>query len=121
MIFVSWKNFIQSYSLIFKQKNEIHATIYNSNIDVLESQLIPTRVYQIYRVIVKETKPEFTATPGEFKWTINERTKIDEIKNISVHYYLQNIVLLILTNLINIWIQTLTLVTYFLLYKLKFI
>ncbi|KAL2470865.1 Nucleic acid-binding [Abeliophyllum distichum] len=69
----------QNMVLVDPQGNKVHATIYNNDITVFQDTLILSKAYLISNATGKHTNLKYRATAGPIQWTINGRTRIEEI------------------------------------------
>ncbi|KAL2521563.1 Replication protein A 70 kDa DNA-binding subunit B [Forsythia ovata] len=70
----------QNVVLMDMERNKVQATIYDTNIQAFQDQLIPSRTYLISNAAVRLTKPQYRSTVGEVQWTISGRTKVQELQ-----------------------------------------
>ncbi|KAL2475185.1 replication protein A 70 kDa DNA-binding subunit B-like [Abeliophyllum distichum] len=69
----------QNMVLVDPQGNKVHATIYNNDITAFQDTLLLSKTYLISNAIVRHTDPKYKATAGPVQWTINGRTRIEEL------------------------------------------
>ncbi|KAL2499699.1 Replication protein A 70 kDa DNA-binding subunit B [Abeliophyllum distichum] len=70
----------QNVVLMDMERNKVQATIYDTNIQAFQDQLLPSKTYLISNAAVRLTKPEYRSTVGEIQWTISGRTKVQELQ-----------------------------------------
>ncbi|KAL2505399.1 Replication protein A 70 kDa DNA-binding subunit B [Abeliophyllum distichum] len=70
----------QNITLMDPEKNKVQATIYNTNIQAFEDQLVSSKTYLISNTAVKPTKQQYRSWMGDVQWTISGRTKVEEIQ-----------------------------------------
>ncbi|KAL2505373.1 Nucleic acid-binding [Abeliophyllum distichum] len=68
------------YQNITLMDPEVQATIYDTNIQAFEDQLVSSKTYLISNVDVKPTKQQYRSWMGDVQWTISGRTKVEEIQ-----------------------------------------
>ncbi|KAL2531522.1 replication protein A 70 kDa DNA-binding subunit B-like [Abeliophyllum distichum] len=69
----------QNMVLVDPQGNKVHATIYNNDITAFQDTLLLSKTYLISNATVRHTDPKYKATAGPVQWTINGRTRIEEL------------------------------------------
>ncbi|KAL2525922.1 Nucleic acid-binding [Abeliophyllum distichum] len=56
----------QNITLMDPKKNKVQATIYDTNIQAFEDQLVPSKTYLISNAAVKPTKQQYRSSNGQF-------------------------------------------------------
>ncbi|KAL2471683.1 Replication protein A 70 kDa DNA-binding subunit B [Abeliophyllum distichum] len=70
----------QNMVLVDPQGNKVHATIYNNDITSFQDTLILSKAYLISNATVRHTDLKYKATAEPVQWTINGRTRIEELE-----------------------------------------
>ncbi|KAL2505488.1 Replication protein A 70 kDa DNA-binding subunit B [Abeliophyllum distichum] len=70
----------QNVVLMDMERNKVQATIYDTNIQAFQDQLLPSKTYLISNAAIRLTKPQYRSTVGEIQWTISGRTKVQELQ-----------------------------------------
>ncbi|XP_060958284.1 replication protein A 70 kDa DNA-binding subunit C-like [Cannabis sativa] len=67
-------------TLIDPQGNQVQATIYEANILPFQDTMEVSKTYLISNATVKHTKLQYRKVAGDVQWTINGKTKVEELK-----------------------------------------
>ncbi|GMN65417.1 hypothetical protein TIFTF001_034487 [Ficus carica] len=62
-----------------KQGNKVQATIYAQDIQAFQDKFQLSKTYFVSNAQVKFTKPQYRAIAGDVQWTINGRTRVEEV------------------------------------------
>ena len=71
---------IRNYDLVMKQGNKVQATIYAQDIQAFQDKFQLSKTYLVSNAQVRFTKSEYRAIAGDVQWTINGRTRVEEVE-----------------------------------------
>ncbi|KAL5547897.1 hypothetical protein UlMin_003128 [Ulmus minor] len=70
----------QNMTVIDPQGNKVQTTIYEANILAFKNKLQFSKTYLISNAVVKHNKPQYRQIASDVQWTINGKTKVEELE-----------------------------------------